>query len=417
MASAVVRAPAALSELARIGDDVRCGAVRPRDVRRTVEHAPAAVTASRARLLDVLARAGRLAAAVRAANGGKGTRQELREQQTARRRLAVEIASLRLRQSVLDQVAAAMGVDDGGAAARLAFARARGASRRAKSEWTAASAYLVLAIAKRYRRPGVDTVNLVQDGSIGLIRAVEKFDASLGYRFHAYAAWWIRQHIFRALADYGRSIRVPMPMVEASQRVGRVRRVFEGVHGREPSDAEIAAVSGLDVGTVAAVDAIIDEPMSLQGRIGDQELDLSIDSPTGPPPYRTSRSPRRASRIASMASSTSSRRARRTSCASVMASKGTRTTRSRRPRRSCVSLGSAPDGSKSERSRSSGHGPRGAACAAISLPEGEPSRSRPRQVLQRSGRWSRSSPSSFWVSCSACATRPTPITSSRSRRS
>jgi RNA polymerase primary sigma factor len=274
MASAVVRAPAALSELARIGDDVRCGAVRPRDVRRTVEHAPAAVTASRARLLDVLARAGRLAAAVRAANGGKGTRQELREQQTARRRLAVEIASLRLRQSVLDQVAAAMGVDDGGAAARLAFARARGASCRAKSEWTAASAYLVLAIAKRYRRPGVDTVDLVQDGSIGLIRAVEKFDASLGYRFHAYAAWWIRQHIFRALADYGRSIRVPMPMVEASQRVGRVRRVFEGVHGREPSDAEIAAVSGLDVGTVAAVDAIIDEPMSLQGRIGDQELDL-----------------------------------------------------------------------------------------------------------------------------------------------
>jgi RNA polymerase sigma factor (sigma-70 family) len=242
-----------------------------RDVTRIAEHAPAAARANRARLVDVLARGGLLASA-----HGETAREELDV-------LAVEIASLRLAPAVLDAAAAAMGTAD--TSAQIEFAKARSSAHRAKTEWTTASAHLVVAIAKRYRRPGVDTTDLVQDGSIGLIRAIEKFDPRLGHRFHAYAAWWIRQHIFRALADYGRSIRVPLPMVEASHRIGRARRVFEGIHGREPSDGELAAVSGLDLATVAAVDAIIDEPVSLQLRIGDQDTDIldRLADPSSPP--------------------------------------------------------------------------------------------------------------------------------------
>ena len=263
MAQALLRAPGALRELARIGERVRSGALRTRDVTRTAQHALSSAKADRARLVNVLERVGRLAAAPAA--GSEATERE-------RCRLAVEIASLHLRPQVLDRAAAAMGEADTGP--RLAFARATASSRRAKAEWMAASARLVFAIARRYRRPGVDTLDLVQDGTIGLIRAVEKFDPRLGYRFHAYAAWWVRQHIFRALADYGRSIRVPLPMVEASHRVARARRLFEGRNGREPADDEVAALSGLDVATVAAVDAIIEEPVSLQAHIGDEDFDL-----------------------------------------------------------------------------------------------------------------------------------------------
>jgi len=262
MAQALLRTPGALRELARIGERVRSGALRPRDVTRTPQHAPSSAKANRARLVDVLGRAGRLEAAPATSDA------------TERERLclAVEIASLRLRPHVFDRAAAAMGEADAGS--RLAFARATESSRRAKAEWMAASARLVFGIARRYRRPGVDTLDLVQDGTIGLIRAVEKFDPKLGYRFHAYAAWWVRQHIFRALADYGRSIRVPLPMVEASHRVARARRLFEARHGRKPADDEVAALSGLDVGTVAAVDAIIDDPISLQAHVGDQDFDV-----------------------------------------------------------------------------------------------------------------------------------------------
>jgi RNA polymerase sigma factor (sigma-70 family) len=262
MARAIASAPGALGELGRVGERVRSGALRLRDVTRIAEHAPAAAETTRARVVAVLRRAEGLA-------GARARDPSFDEE---RRALASEIASLRLLPIVFDRAAAAMGEAD--AAARLAFDRAMRSSRRAKAEWTAASGRLVLAIAKRYRRPGVDTLDLVQDGTIGLIRAVERFDPRLGYRFHAYAAWWIRQHVFRALADYGRSIRVPLPMVEASHRVARTRRLFEGSHGREPGDEELAALSGLDLATVAAVDAIIDEPVSLQGRIGDEDFDV-----------------------------------------------------------------------------------------------------------------------------------------------
>jgi len=269
MARAVVHAPAALAELGQIGHRLAAGMLRPRDVVRSGDSGAEGHSANRRELQRVFAEAGRLALG--------GTAGELAW-------VAEQIASLRLQPSVLDRVAAAMGEGDG--EARAGFLRARRALRVAKSEWTEANAYLVFAIARRYRRAGVDAVDLVQDGSIGLIRAVEKFDPSLGHRFKVYAAWWIRQHIFRALASYGRTIRVPLPMVEASHRIARARRRFEGIHGDEPDDAELAAASGIDVATVAAVAAIREEPISFHGRVGEEEtnvLDRLTDGSADPP--------------------------------------------------------------------------------------------------------------------------------------
>jgi RNA polymerase primary sigma factor len=252
MARAVVRSPRALAALGRIGHAVSAGTIRTRDVLRRADPTAASARASRVEVIAVLEEAGRLG-----------------EEPAAREcaPLAQKIAALHLQSGVFDRLADT--IEEG--EARRAFDQARRSSRRAKAEWTAACSYLVVAIARRYRRPGVDTVDLVQDGNIGLLRAVEKFDPSLGHRFHVYAAWWIRQHVFRALASSGRTIRVPLPMVEASHRIARARRVFEGVHGEGPDDGELAALSGIDVATVAAVSAIIDEPVSLFGRAGDDE--------------------------------------------------------------------------------------------------------------------------------------------------
>jgi RNA polymerase sigma factor (sigma-70 family) len=258
MARALVRAPRALAELGRLAQSVSTGGARSRDLVRVAEQGARGAPATRREVVAVLERASRLAA--RAA-----TTEELCE-------LARDVAELRLRPGVLDRVAATM--DDDDADARAAFVRARAALRKAKSEWTAATTYLVHAIARRYRRPGVEATDLVQDGTIGLIRAVEKFDPTLGHPFRVYAAWWIRQHIFRALASYGRTIRVPLPMVEASHRVARARRMFEGIHGGEPDEAQLAEASGMDVATVAAVAAIREDAVSLYGRLGEEETNV-----------------------------------------------------------------------------------------------------------------------------------------------
>ena len=261
MARAIVRAPSALEALAKLGEDVRAGRRRTRDVIRIAEHATGAAGENRRRLLSALDRAGRLAGRVGALD-------------LERRELADELCALRVQPSVLEGMARA--IPDGQAEARQAFATARRSAERAKAEWTASSAYLVLAIARRYRRPGVETIDLVQDGNIGLLRAIEKFDGTLGHRFPTYAAWWIRQHIFRALAEQSRTIRVPLPVLESVQRIKRARRVFAGTHGREPDDAELAALCGVDLRTIAAAEAVALEPVSLQTHLGDSPDDADL---------------------------------------------------------------------------------------------------------------------------------------------
>jgi len=200
------------------------------------------------------------------------------------RRLAQAIDDGNRAAVVLDTVHEGAAID---AAGQRRLLRTVGAGQRAKSELIQANLRLVVSIAKRYSGRGMQFLDLIQEGNLGLMRAVDKFDHTKGFKFSTYATWWIRQAITRSIADQARTIRIPVHMVESMNRVLRTQRQMHQELEREPTLEELADRCGITLERVREILRISQDPLSLDSPVGEEDdsnladfiEDLSADAP------------------------------------------------------------------------------------------------------------------------------------------
>ena len=293
---AILRSPCGMTELVRLEAALRGGTARALDTtRNTGKEAPDSEIVESKRVLRLLGSVIRLGARRAAARGIGARGRKLGGSEgcgDVERKMLGALADLRLKKEIIDGIVASLrkriprqqdarGDGKSSAAARRQVAELRDAciiiadaerrGHHARAELVEANLRLVVSVARRYSNRGLTFIDLVQEGNIGLIRAAEKFDYRLGFKFSTYAVWWVRQAVTRAIADQSQTIRTPTHVYDLIGNIARANLAFVQEYGREPTTTEIAAKLEMDIERITLALRCPKQPMSLESRIGAEE--------------------------------------------------------------------------------------------------------------------------------------------------